>query len=54
MKEKRLGEWGNNVTRLLFYLEDFNENIIDSYEYKAPLDDIYVSLFIVFPTYVIV
>lgn len=42
MKEKRIGEWGSNVTRLLFYLEDFNENIVDSYEYKAPLDEIYV------------
>lgn len=43
MKEKRIGEWGNNVTRLLYYLEDFNENIIDSYEYKAPNDCINVK-----------
>jgi hypothetical protein len=44
MKEKRIGEWGNNVTRLLYYLEDFNDNVIDSYEYKAPMDKIIVSI----------
>jgi hypothetical protein len=44
MKEKRIGEWGNNITRLLYYLEDFNDNIIDSYEYKAPVEDIYVRV----------
>ena len=40
MKERRIGEWGNNVTRLLYYLEDSEDNIIDAYEYKAPVDDI--------------
>jgi len=44
MKEKRIGEYGNNVTRLLYYLEDFNDNIIDSYEYKAPKAHIIESL----------
>jgi hypothetical protein len=43
MKEKRIGEWGNNVTRLLFYLEDFDDNVIDSYEFKAPIQQIKVS-----------
>lgn len=43
MKEKRIGEWGNNVTRLLYYLEDFNDNVINSYEYKPPVKEIHVS-----------
>ncbi len=55
MKEKRIGEWGNNVTRLLYYLEDFNLNVIDSYEYKAPIEDIHVykklSSFLQYNTY---
>jgi hypothetical protein len=42
MKEKRIGEWGNNVTRLLYYLEDLNDDVIDSYEYKSPNEQIYV------------
>lgn len=44
MKEKRIGELGNNITRLLYFLEDFNDNIVDSYEYKAPVDEINVIL----------
>lgn len=43
MKEKRLGEYGNNVTRLLYYLEDSDDNLIDSYEYKAPFVNIIVN-----------
>lgn len=38
MKESRLGEWGNNVTRLLYYLTDIDNQLIDMYEYKAPRD----------------
>ena len=44
MKEKRIGEFGNNITRLLYYLEDFNDNIIDSYEYRAPKSQIIDNL----------
>ena len=44
MKEKRIGEYGNNVTRLLYFLEDFNDNILDSYEYRAPNDHINAAL----------
>jgi hypothetical protein len=52
MKEKRIGEWGNNVTRLLYYLEDFNDNVINSYEYKPPILEIYVSLSFLFTLFV--
>lgn len=45
MKEKRLGEYGNNVTRILYYLEDSDDNLIDSYEYKAPTAQIIVNNF---------
>jgi hypothetical protein len=45
MKEKRLGEYGNNITRLLYFLEDSDDNLIDSYEYKAPTANIIVILF---------
>ena len=44
MKEKRIGEYGNNVTRLLYFLEDFNDNVLDSYEYRAPNDHINAAL----------
>lgn len=44
MKESRLGEWGNNVTRLLYYLKDIDEQLIDSYEYKAPRVEILKKL----------
>jgi hypothetical protein len=40
MKESRLGEWGNNVTRLLYYLTDIDNKFIDMYEYKAPITKI--------------
>ena len=43
MKEKRLGEYGNNITRVLYYLEDSDDNLIDSYEYKAPITQIIVK-----------
>lgn len=46
MKEKRIGEWGNNITRLLYFLEDIDDNIVDSYEYKAPTESINVKILI--------
>ncbi len=44
MKEKRLGEYGNNITRILYYLEDIDDNLIDLYEYKAPIAEINVII----------
>jgi hypothetical protein len=43
MKERRIGEYGNNVTRLLYYLEDIEDNLINLYEYAAPHANINVS-----------
>lgn len=43
MKEKRLGEYGNNITRILYYLEDSDDNLIDSYEFRAPIVQIIVN-----------
>ncbi len=44
MKESRLGEWGNNVTRLLYYLQDLDDRVVDKYEFKAPADIIINAL----------
>ena len=45
MKEKRIGELGNNVTRLLYFFEDENDNVIDSYEFRLPANEINVYFF---------
>ncbi len=44
MRESRLGEWGNNVTRLLYYLRDVDDQVVDKYEFKAPDEAIVAGL----------
>ena len=44
LQESRVGQYGNNVTRLLYSITSLNNVHLDTNLYAAPTKNIYVSL----------